>query len=76
MTHKTYGDYVMDNGEKNRIKELEYKINWLEKRYSQAMICISDAVANTLPLELQQKLFLDIAKRLAIIKNADLTRKN
>lgn len=45
------------------IEELQRKVIWLEERYKLTMKIISDAVANTLPLDLQQALYLDIAKR-------------
>ncbi len=56
--------------------ELQYKANWLERRYAQMSTAIADTIRDTLPLELQQKFYLVLSKRLDTIKNADVTRKN
>jgi len=58
------------------LNELHNKVAWLENRYQQTMKIIADTVASVLPLDLQQKFYLDIVKRMKAIEDADLTRKN
>lgn len=67
---------IEDNRIKEQIASLERKIIWLENRYSQAMTAIADTIEDTLPLNLQQKFYLKLSKRLEALKSADLTRKN
>jgi len=57
------------------MQQKDHQIAWLENRYKLAMKIMSDSVAATLPLDLQQKLYLDVARRTKAVQDADLTRK-
>jgi len=66
---------INETREMEIIRLQQHKIDWLENRYKQVMKIMADAVASTLPLDLQQKLFLDVAKRTKAIQDAEITRK-
>lgn len=59
--------------EQTTIQELQHKIEWLEQRYKQINKIIADSVAATLPLELQQNLYLDIYRRTKLIQEGEIT---
>ena len=55
--------------------ELERKVIWLEKRYSQMVKIMVDTVAEIVPVEKQKKFFTTLAKKTLAIKQADLASK-
>ena len=55
--------------------ELERKVIWLEKRYSQMVQIMVDTVAEIVPVEKQKKFFTTIARKTLAIKQADLASK-
>jgi len=57
------------------LAEANRKIAWLEKRYSQMSKAVADTIAETMPLEQQQKFYLSLAKRLDKIQQNDFIKK-
>ena len=55
--------------------ELQRKVVWLEKRYSQMVKIMVDTVVEVVPIEKQKKFFTTVAKKTLAIKKADLVSK-
>lgn len=59
--------------DQSTITQLHHKIEFLERRYKQLNKIYADSVASVLSLDLQQKLFLDIARRTKLIQEEEIT---